>query len=80
MDGRVTKPHFRRFSPIDREHPIYELVEGDTVLLDVSATDAGEVEVALHEGGANRIFAHDELLRLLAEGRRLVDADMGEAD
>jgi hypothetical protein len=76
MNSRVKNLHFRKFSPIDREHPIYELVEGDTVLLDIGATDADEIEVALHEGGANKIFSHDELLQLLADGRRLVDPDL----
>jgi hypothetical protein len=76
LDGRANKPHFRKFSPIDREHPIFELVEDDTVLFDISRSDAGEVEVALHAGGANRIFAHNELIRLLHEGRRLVEDDI----
>ncbi len=76
MNSRVRNPHFRKFSPLDREHPIFELVEGDTVLFDISATDEGEIEVALHEGGANKLFSYDQLVQLLAEGRRILEEEM----
>ena len=76
MISRVRSPRFRKFSPIDREYPIYELVDGDTILLDIAASDEGEIEVSLHEGSANRTFSYDQLLQLLAEGRRILEEDM----
>jgi len=74
--GSPKNIHFRKFAPVDREHPIFELVEGDTVLLDVGATDDGVLEIAIHKGAANKIFSLSEFLRVLEEGRRLVDDDL----
>jgi hypothetical protein len=49
MTPYVQHVRFRKFCPVAREYPIFELVEGDDVLLDVSSSDAGVLEVALHE-------------------------------
>jgi hypothetical protein len=35
----------RKFSPIDRDCPIYEVVDGGCILLDVARTDTGDYEV-----------------------------------
>jgi len=37
MTPYVQHVRFRKFSPVDREYPLFELVEGDNVLLDVIA-------------------------------------------
>jgi len=76
MSNYVTDSHFRKFSPIDREYPIYELIEKDRVLLDISANDDGVIEVAIHEASVNRIFEFEQLNRILMEGRKLVENDM----
>jgi hypothetical protein len=68
--------HFRKFSPIDKKYPIFELVEGDVVLLDVSANENGEIEVAVHEGAANRVLSLDVLTGLLEQGRKLVEDEL----
>jgi len=64
---------YRKFSPINREHPIFELVDGDVVLFDVSRSDEGKAEIAFHDGVRGRILELRTLERLLAEGRALVD-------
>ena len=48
MTPYVKHVRFRKFSPVDREHPIFELVAGDEILLDISVSDDGVPEVALH--------------------------------
>lgn len=76
MTQYVKNIQFRKFSPIDREYPIFELVEGDDVLLDVSVSDDGVLEVALHEAGGGKIFTLDDLHAILLHGKRLLEAEM----
>lgn len=63
--------HFRKFSPIDRDHPIFELVDGDEILFDVSLGDHGRLQVAFHEAIGNRVLECGTLLSILREGARL---------
>jgi len=72
----VKNVRFRKFSPVDREYPIFELVEGADVLLDVSASDDGVLEVALHEAGRGKIFKYDDLYAILIQGKRLLEEEM----
>jgi len=66
-----TQPlHWRKFSPVDREQPIFELVDVDIVILDITRSD-GAVEIAFHQGAAGRTFDFDTLRTLLDEGKRL---------
>jgi hypothetical protein len=71
MPRYVTKAHLRKFSPIDRKHPIIELVEDENVLFDISISDADVTEVTLHPGVANRVFLLDQLRAWLAEGENI---------
>ena len=56
MTPYVQHVRFRKFSPVDREYPIFELVEGDDVLLDVSVSDDEVLEVAVHQASIAKIF------------------------
>lgn len=76
MTQYVKYVRFRKFSPLDREYPIFELVEGDDVLLDVSISDDGVREVALHEASIGKIFKLDDLHTILMEGKRLIEEEM----
>ena len=67
--------HFRKFSPIDREYPIFELVDANAVLLDISKNDDGIVEIAFHEALRGRVLDLEHLERLLAEGRALMERE-----
>ncbi len=75
-DGKSLR--FRKFSPIDREYPIFELVEGENVLLDIGATDDGLLEVAIHAAAANKLFRYDQLMELLIKGQKLLEEEMQE--
>src|SRR5215813_367412 len=76
MTQYVKHVRFRKFSPVDREYPIFELVEGDNVLLDVSSSDDGVLEVALHEASIGKIFKLDDLHTILIQGKRLLEEEM----
>jgi len=70
-------PRWRKFSPLDRSSPIYELVEGEDVVLDVTRNGEGHLEIAFHEGAPGRVYDLDSIERLLAEAKRLLE-DNGE--
>jgi len=76
MTQYVKHVRFRKFSPVDREYSIFELVEGDDILLDVSSSDDGVLEVALHEASKGKIFKLDDLHAILMEGKRLIEEEM----
>ena len=76
MAQYVQNVRFRKFAPVDREYPIFELVEGDDVLFDVSASDDGVLEVALHEAGRGKVFKLDDLHAILMQGKRLLEEEM----
>ena len=59
----------------NREDPIFELVEGDDVLLDVGSSDDGVLEVALHEANIGKIFTLDNLHAILMQGKRLLEEE-----
>lgn len=75
MKSNGSSFRFRKCSDINRDHALFELLDGETVLLDIGLSDAGVLEIAFHDGIANRVIASSELNRLLEEGRRLASSD-----
>ena len=46
-------PKLQKFAPIDRNYPIYEIIdEANEVLIDVSRSDAGIYELMCHQAAA----------------------------
>jgi len=75
MKSSETKYRFRKCSDINREHAIFELLDGEITLMDVSVSEAGVLEIAFHEGIANRVLNAAEFMRLFEEGKRLASND-----
>ena len=67
----------RKFSPIDREHSIFEVCDdtGETIYFDVSVSDAGSLEIAFHPAIINQIMLVDDFERAVGEAKRLALAD-----
>lgn len=78
MNGSDNTYRYRQFSPLDRVYPIFELLIGDDVLLDFSATDDGVIEICFHEKAANFCTHYHELSPLLEEGKKLVEEAIRE--
>ena len=76
MTPYVQHVRLRKFAPVDREYPIFELVEGDNVLLDISSSDDGILEVALHEASVGKLFKLDDVHAILMQGKRLLEEEM----
>ena len=69
------KYRFRKCSDVRSEYPVFELLDGNVILMDIGLSDSGVLQVAFHEGIANRILESEELIRILEEGRSLASAD-----
>ena len=67
-----TKLRLRKFSPIDREYPIYEIVVGDDVLFDVGRNDAGDFEFASHPASGGRVVPLLDIITLMQEAKRML--------
>lgn len=72
------KYRFRKFAPVDRDFPLFELISGDSILLDIGFSNAAQLEVAFHEGIGNTVISLEDLLEYLKEGRRLAENDMAD--
>jgi len=72
MSVRDGQFRWRKFSPLDRDSPIYELLDGDVIILDVAQDKSGNLEIAFHEGASGRILELAILEQLLAEAKRLL--------
>lgn len=62
---------FQKFFPLDRPYPIFELVDGSDVLLDISKRQDGVIEIAFHGSIGSRILALDQFEELLEIGTEL---------
>ena len=63
----------RKFSPIDRTWPIFEVIDDNVVVLDITKNDVGELEVGFHMEGVGRVVALADLLHVVEEARRLLE-------
>jgi len=58
----------RKFSPIDREDPIFEVLDdAGNPLFDISRSDAGFLEIAFSGAVANQVFLLEDFRRALDE-------------
>jgi hypothetical protein len=67
----------RKFSPVDRENPIFEVCDnsGDIVYFDVSVSDAGSLEIAFHRAISDQVMLASDFERALDEAKRRALAD-----
>ena len=80
MSAYIDRVHFRKFTDIHRRYPILEALSDDSILFDLSASDEGTIECAIHEGAANRIFRLEDFKRYLDDGVVKLKAEMSATD
>jgi hypothetical protein len=73
---KETATRWRKFSPIDRDDSIFELVADDVIILDLKRSESGGFEVTFHEGASGKSFDLATLLRLIETGKSLVEVDI----
>jgi hypothetical protein len=66
---------WRKTTDINREHALFELLDGDVPLLDVGFTDEGVFEVAFNQSISGKVLECEQLYKLLEEDRTLADRD-----
>ena len=66
----------QKFSPIDREHPIIEIIDdkGD-VLFDLSHNDAGVLEMCFHPALSSRVLPYELVMELIEKAKTRVQEE-----
>lgn len=73
----MSRLRWRRFSPIDRDLPIFELVDSGLIILDVTKDDAGNLAIAFHDGAVGQALDLRMFERLITEVRALFAQEDG---
>lgn len=66
---------WRKTTDINREHALFELLEGEAAVLDVGFSDEGVFEVAFNPAIGGKVMSLNELQTLLNEGKALAEED-----
>jgi hypothetical protein len=66
---------WRKATDIRREFALFELMDGDTPVLDVGFSDDGIFEVAFNPTIGGTVVEWGQLLKLLGEGKILAESD-----
>ena len=66
---------WRKTTDINREHALFELLNGEVQLLDVGFTNEEVFEVAFNASIGGKVMELEVLLRLLAQGKVLAESD-----
>lgn len=66
---------WQKTTDINREHALFELLDGDAPLLDMGFTDDGVLEVAFNPGISGKTMEWGQFLKLLEEGKALAVRD-----
>ena len=66
---------WRKVTDVNREYALFELLEGNTLLLDVGFSDDGLFEITFNPSISGKAFQVKEFLQLLDEGRTFADRD-----
>lgn len=66
---------WRKTTDINRECALFELLDGETPLLDMGFTDKGVVEIAFNPCISGRIVELEQFLELIQEGKTLAEQD-----
>lgn len=68
---RTPQYRLRKVSDIDRDYPLFELLDGETILADFSLSNAGELEIAFHPGIQGRVTRGEEILEWFKKGKMM---------
>lgn len=66
---------WRKATDVGREYALFELICGETVLLDIGYSDDGRLEISFDPGICGKMVGWEELVEMLGEGRTLAERD-----
>jgi hypothetical protein len=72
-EEKIEKVRYRKFFPIDRDSPIFEVLSSEEIILDISKDDgSGEFEVMFHKDACNKYLSADLLIEIVENGKKLI--------
>ena len=75
-EQKITDYRLRKFSPIDRDTPIFEVIYEDKIVLDISKNeDNGSYEVMFYADAANKSITVELLNEIIEKGKELIESD-----
>lgn len=66
---------WRKTTDINREYALFELLNGQTPILDVGFTDEGTFKIGFNPSIGGEVVEWEQFLKLLDEGRTLAERD-----
>jgi hypothetical protein len=78
LEGKMMAPsiyRWRKTSDVNRDYALFELMCGETALLDLGFSDDETLEIAFNANISGKILGWTELLELLEEGKALAELD-----
>ena len=66
---------WRKTTDINREHALFELLDGEHALLNVGFTDQGIFEISFNSNIGGMVIEWEQLMSLVGEGRSLAERD-----
>ena len=66
---------WRKATDVNREHALFELLDGEVPVLDAGFTDEGVFEVTFNSSISGKVVEWSKLLKLLEEGKAFADRD-----
>lgn len=66
---------WRKTTDINREYALFELLNGQTPILDVGFTDEGTFKIGFNLSIGGEVVEWEQFLKLLDEGRTLAERD-----
>ena len=72
-EHKIEQVRYRKFSPIDRDSPIFEVLSNEEIILDISKDDeSGEFEVMFHQNACNKYLSTDLLIEIVENCKKLI--------
>lgn len=72
-EQKIEKVRYRKFYPVNRDSPIFEVLSNEEIILDISKDDeSGEFEVMFHKNACNKYLSSDLLIEIVENGKKLI--------
>jgi hypothetical protein len=73
---KIQQVRYRKFSAIDKDNPIFEVLSNEEIIFDISKDDeSGEFEVMFHQAACNKYLSADLLIQVIEGGKKLIIED-----
>lgn len=75
-EKKIDNVRYRKFAPIDRNSPIFEILLEDEIVMDISKSDCtDEIEIMFHKAIAYKYVTADLLFEIIRKGKSLIRSE-----